>query len=65
MFAVPVTDVMFLQSKGHDYVMCVHEYVRLQSAIEDTISTRRVITVRLNTFQPDSSLAKLLLLYRA
>ncbi len=35
-FAVPVTDVMFLQSKGHDYVMCVHEYVRLQSAIEDT-----------------------------
>lgn len=36
MFAVPVTDVMFLQSKGHDYVMCVHEYVRLQSAIEDT-----------------------------
>ncbi len=26
---------MFLQSKGHDYVMCVHEYLRLQSGIED------------------------------
>lgn len=26
---------MFLQSKGQDYVMCVHEYVRLQSGIED------------------------------
>lgn len=30
-----VTDVMFLQSKGLDYVMCIFEYVRLQRGNED------------------------------
>lgn len=63
-FAARVTDVMFLQSNGHDYVMCVHEYVRLQSGYEDVNTQMEGYNSQIKHIPSWQWLDKLFLFYR-
>lgn len=63
-FAARVTDVMFLQSNGCDYVMCVHEYVRLQSGYEDVNTQMEGYNSQIKHIPSWQWLDKLFLFYR-